>query len=267
MSAIRTLRIYGALMAAAVRGQAQYRGNLLLLMLGGLAYQGAGFAFLWLLIERFGTIGGWTFGEILLLYAMRLSAHGFWLLFLNQLLFVDTVVREGEFDRYLVRPLNPLVQLMTRRVSLTVFGDFAGGIVLLCLAARFVDWSPAAVAYLVLAILGGGLVEGALQLAGGAVSFRLLSTGGLRYLSDELFNIFGAYPLKIFPAAARFAMTYVLPLAFVAYIPASVLLGRSHELSVHPALAYAAPLVGAVLMFLAYRLWRYQTRFYVSSGH
>ncbi|MCD9902129.1 ABC transporter permease [Streptomyces sp. MT29] len=47
-----------------------------------------------------------------------------------QLIHVDEVVIEGDYDRYLVRPVPPLVQLLTRRVRLSSLGDLAGGVVL-----------------------------------------------------------------------------------------------------------------------------------------
>ena len=47
----------------------------------------------------------------------------------------------------------------------------------------------------------------------------------------------------------------------------SKLLGRTGELSVHPALAYGAPLVGAAMFGVAYLFWRSQIRHYQSSGH
>jgi viologen exporter family transport system permease protein len=266
---VRTLRLYLALSVAAIRAQAQYRGNLLLMVVGGFAFQAVGLAFIWIVIDRFGTIGGWSLAEVVFLYALRLCAHGLWLCFFNQIVFVDQVIREGEFDRYLVRPLNPLVQLITRGFALTAFGDLAGGVALLVVASTLldVDWSLPAVLYMVLAIAGGALVEASIQLLLGSLGFRLLSTGGIRFVGDDLFSTFGPYPLKIFPIAVQFGLTFVVPLAFVAYLPAAVLLGRTGELAVPAPVAYLAPLLGGVLIVLAYRFWRYQSRFYTSSGH
>lgn len=266
---MRTLRIYRSLLGAALRGQMQYRANVLMMLLGGIAYQGAGFVFIWVVLDRFGSIGGWSLGEVAFLYGVRLCAHGLMVCFFNQMMSVDQVVREGEFDRYLVRPVNPLISLLTRRTLLSAFGDLLGGCLLVAVSATMVpvEWSVPAVAYLVLAICGGALVEGSVQLAFGSMAFRLLSTGGLRFVGDDLFNLFGGYPLKIFPTGARFVLTFILPLAFVAYLPVSVLLGRTGELMIPPSVAYLAPVLGGVLLFLAYRLWRYQMRFYASSGH
>lgn len=257
------------LAAAAARAELQYRSNFLITMLGGVAYQGVGLAFIWVVLERFGTIGGWTLAEIAFLYGLRLAAHGLWCLPFSQLLHIDFVVRTGEYDRYLVRPLNPLLQLLTNRISLPTLGDFLGGIVLLAVAASLapVDWSPQAIGFMLLAVVGGALVEVSIQLAVSGLVFRLLSTVSLKIALDQVNSEFGNYPMKIFTPAVRFGLTFVLPVAFVAYLPATVLLNRAGELAVPAWLAWCSPLIGAPLFALAYLFWTHQSRHYSSSGH
>lgn len=257
-------------MSAAMRAQGQYRANLVIELIGAIAYQGAGFAFVWVVVDRFGEIGGWHLPELALLYGMRLGAHGVFTFFFAQLMGeVATVVRQGEFDRYLIRPLDPLLQLITRRFNLTVAGDLLGGIALIAVGAAYVDvaWTAPSLTYLVLAVIGGSLVEGAMHLTASALAFRLLSTESLGGAIDDLLSTLGGYPLGIFPAGAQFALTFLFPIAFIAYFPATVLLGRTGELSVPAWLAGFAPLVGAVLLAVAYAFWRYQIRHYTSSGH
>lgn len=268
--ALRTLRLYGVLMGASLRAEGQYRANLFTAMLGAIAHQTAGFAFVWIIIDKFGALGGWSLPEIAFLYGMRLTAHGLFTFFGSQIIGpFDEIVREGEFDRFLVRPLDPFVQLLTRRTTLLVFGDLAGGTALLTVGTVHVDvdWSPTAVAYLILALAGGAMVEGAVQLAIAGLSFRLLSTQSLRWGMDELFTTFGGYPLKIFPTAVNYGLTFVIPLAFLAYLPATLLLGRTDELAVNPLIAYVAPLAGVLLICGAHRFWHHQIRYYTSSGH
>lgn len=265
---VHTLRMTGMLARAALRSELAYRANFLMIS-AGLAYQGIGFAFIWVVLARFDSIAGWTLPEMALLYGIRLTSHGLWAIPFNRLIALDELVRGGEFDRFLIRPLNPLIQLMTSRFWLGTFGDLIGGIAILTTASALadVDWSPLAVGYLLAALLGGALVEASVQLAGAALTFRMLSTMALRGLLDSVFNTFGNYPVKIFGGVGQFLFTFVLPLAFVAYLPASVLLDRTGELHVAPAFAYAAPLAGTVTFTLAYLFWRRQLRAYQSSGH
>ncbi len=58
-----------------------------------------------------------------------------------------------------------------------------------------------------------------------------------------------------------------LPLAFMAYFPATVLLSRTGELSVHPLFAYGAPLVGGLWFALARYVFDRELRHYQSAGH
>jgi len=67
------------LIKAALRGAAQYRLNFVLLALMGIAYHGSGFAFIAVVLSRFPSIGGWTFPEIAVLYALRVLAHATYL--------------------------------------------------------------------------------------------------------------------------------------------------------------------------------------------
>ncbi|MGH3169130.1 MAG: ABC-2 family transporter protein, partial [Trebonia sp.] len=130
-----------------------------------------------------------------------------------------------------------------------------------------VAWSPASVLYLLAAIIGGAMIECSLQLFLSAFTFRLLSTRALRLnFIDNIMNNFGNYPFAVFPSAMRFALTYVLPLAFVAYLPASVLLHRTHELSVALWVAIAAPALGPVLFAAAHKFWYSQLKHYKSTG-
>lgn len=263
------MRKYGLLVSAAVRSELQYRANLWIMIAGGLAYQGVGIAFIWVILERFETIRGWSFADVAFLYGIRLTAHSLWVVPGSQLIEVDLVVREGEFDRFLVRPMSPLIQLLARRIRLTTLGDLLGGVVLLAVtsAATQIDWSPGSVLVLLFAVIGGALVEGSLQLAASALTFRIQSTFAIKTGIDSVFNEFGNYPLSIFGPTVRFALTFVFPLAFVAYFPSTVLLHRTGELAVPVWLAYVAPAIGGLLMFLAYRFWIAQSRHYSSSGH
>lgn len=267
--ALRAFRTWRMLAVAALRAESHHRANFVLAILGGIALQCAGLAFIGTVLARFGTLGGWSLPQIMLLYGMRLTAHGLWTIPFSQLLQIDVAVREAEFDRYLTRPVNPLIQLMTRRMSLTTVGDITGGVAVLGIALGLNDirWSVPLVLYLVLALVGGALIELSFQLATSAVAFRLLSTTSIKITIDNVFNTFGNYPIKIFGPVARWGLTVVFPLAFAAYLPASMLLDRSGELWVPPWVGWGAPAAGALLFALAYAAWRSQLSHYSSSGN
>jgi ABC-2 type transport system permease protein len=263
------MRVAWELEKASFRGQLEYRLNFVVLTVMGIAYQSSGIAFIWVVLHKFHSIAGWTFPDLAFLYALRLLAHAAWLVPFNQVDMLGYTIREGKFDRFLVRPLNPLVQVMTNRFQMNVVGDVVTAATLFGIAASIadVDFSPVHLLYLVLTVIGGGLAEGAVILAIASLNFRFLQTWAAQYLVDNIYLMFGSYPLKVFGATTSWILTWVLPVAFVAYIPSSVLLGRTGGLHVSPVIAWGAPAVGAVWFYCAYRIWRWQLRSYQSSGH
>lgn len=260
-----------SLLAATLKGQMQYRANFVVMITMGLVYQGTGVVFLWIVLSRFHSLAGWTLGDIAFLYGLRLVIHAIQGVFFGNLIQVDWKVRQGEFDRYLIRPLSPLLQIMAQPTqSVNLLGDLLGGVALFIAANALVriDWSLTSATYLVLAIIGGVFVEGATKLAVASLAFRMLNVGNLFYLVDSIgFNNFGNYPLTIYGGVVRFLLTFGLPIAFVAYFPATVILGRTDELSVPRLFAYLAPLAGVVWFSLAYRLWQHEIRLYQSTGN
>jgi ABC-2 type transport system permease protein len=262
-----TAGIFLTLLGGQLRARLQYRVNFVLWFVVGVAFNMTGFFFLWALLSRFQALGGWSLEEIVFLYGLRLLTHSFAVMAFGGIQLVDYWVSSGDLDVFLVRPFSPLLNMLSW-FHVPGLGDFVGGIVLFVVAMRIapVDLSPIAILYLVLVIIGGTLLEGAMRVAAASLSFRFMRTGALLGFVDSVFNNFGNLPLRIFGGAVEVLLTYVLPVAFVAYIPASVVLGRTAELSVQPVVAYFAPLVGVVLFAASLWLWHHELPRYQSSG-
>jgi ABC-2 type transport system permease protein len=260
----RALRLYVLLQRAAARGAMQYRLNTVIGVLSGALWQGTGFAFIWVIMHTFPSLAGWGLAEIAFLYGLRLTAHALAMIPMMSVNDIERLVREGEFDRFLLRPLNPLVQVIGNRVGVGQFGDLLVGVVLLAVAAgpAQIRWDAWLVAFCFVAIVGGALIEAAFFLAFCSLSLRMVDTFALRAFVDDVFSRFGSYPMKIFGGVTEWLLTFVLPVAFVAYVPASVVLGK-----LGTPWALATPLLGGVLIGLAYLLWRRQLDHYQSAGH
>lgn len=252
-----------------MRGAAQYRVNFVVLALMGIAYQGSGFAFIAVVLSRYPSIAGWTFPEIAVLYALRLLAHALYLIPLDMLNRLDQLIRDGTFDRFLVRPLNPLAQVLTQRFSVNCLGDTITAVGILIFASTVADlrWTPINIGYTVAAVLGGALIEGGLSLAVSSLSFRFVEVWPARHLLDNVLLTFGSYPLSVFGTLLQWVMTWILPVAFIAWVPAAVILDHTEGLGVSGTVALLAPVVGAVWFTLGYQIWQRQVKAYASTGN
>ena len=263
------LRQYAVLVRLGFASAIQYRADFVMTAVGAIFYEAVSLAFVGVVIHAFGSIGGWTFTEVAFVYGIRTMGHALHGVLSGQLWATDYVVREGEFDRFLLRPINPLIQLITLRFQVTAVGDIAFGIVVLAITAVAapIDWSVGRVAFLVAAVVGSALTESAVMLAISSLTFRLLASSPMLQVADTVFVTFGPYPLSVLPRAVSYLLTFVLPLAFAAYLPAAILLHRTGDLFVPVWLGFAAPAVGVMLYTAAVALFHQQTRSYSSPGH
>jgi ABC-2 type transport system permease protein len=263
------LHQYVLLLRIGLSAALQYRADFVMTALGAVFYEAVSLAFVGVVIHAFGTIGGWTLTEVAFIYGIRSMGHALHGVLSGQLWAIDHVVREGEFDRFLLRPVNPLIQLMTRRFQITAIGDLVFGLAVLVITAVIapIAWTPVSVAFLIVAVLGSALTESAVMLTTGSLTFRLLASTPLLSVIDTVFVTFGPYPLSVLPRSVAYLLTFVIPLAFTAYLPAAILLGRTDDLYVPLWLAVASPAVGALLYLAAVKFFHQQMRSYTSPGH
>jgi ABC-2 type transport system permease protein len=263
------LRQYGILLRIGLTAALQYRANFVMTALGAVFYEAVSLAFVGVIVHAFGSIGGWGLAEVAFVYGIRSMGHALHGLVSGQLWGIDSAVMQGEFDRYLLRPVNPLIQLLTRSFQVTAVGDIAFGIAVLAVTAVATDisWSVWSIAYLLAAIVGSALVESAVMLAIASLSFRLLAATSVLSVADSVFVTFGPYPLSVLPRGVSYLLTFVLPLAFAAFFPAAILLGRTADLFVPVWLAAGSPAVGLLLYVGAVAFFHRQLRSYTSPGH
>jgi ABC-2 type transport system permease protein len=250
------------------RARLEYRGDFVTAIIVGLLWQASVLVFAGVLLTRFPGLGGWTSGGVLLIAAMRLLSHGVCTLVFQQLWEMTFLVPEGRIDGYLVRPMPVYRQLLLSEFPVNAFGDSAAGVLTFALALTrlHLAWTLPRVAYLVAGILGGILVEASLLTVFAAVSLRYtVGVIWFRWL-DSVLGTFSNYPLRVLPTAPRAVLTFVIPVAFIAYLPAAVITGRVAGSGVASWLAYGSPLAGLLLYLASRRVWSFGLRHYQSIG-
>src|ERR1700744_6448667 len=152
---MNALALYGRYVSASLRAQAQYPTATLMLIAGHCAATSIEILGIYALFHRFGMVGGWSFGEAALFYALVNITFSIADLLTRGLeVFGPEFVRTGTFDRVLLRPRAAALQLAGYQVRLTRFGRMIQGIAVLVIASRLVpiQWDAATVALTVWAI-------------------------------------------------------------------------------------------------------------------
>ncbi|MDW4901635.1 ABC-2 family transporter protein [Streptomyces californicus] len=261
------LRFAWVLERASIRAEMQYRTNFFSMVLLGLVYQASGFSFVFVVMHNFDLVGGWNLGEIAFLYGLRLLAHAVCIVPLSHLWMLDREIREAKFDRYLVRPLSPFLQFLTSKFQMNAVGDLIAALAVLGFAATQIsfDFTMLTILYLLVSVVGAAMIEASLQVSLASIAFRTLNTEAIRSLADTVMGLLGSYPLTIFSKFTAALLTF--PIAFLAYFPAAIALGKQADLAVPVWIAYCTAPIGVLSVLLARKIWGSQVRHYQSSGH
>ncbi|WP_225824053.1 ABC transporter permease [Streptomyces naphthomycinicus] len=263
------LRLSWKLTSLNVRARLEYRVEFALGILAGILWQASVMVFATVLISRFPGLGGWSSGGVLLIASIRLLSHAVYGVLFANVNRLHAIVQEGKLEAFLLRPLPVYRQVVLHQFHINTFGDLAVAVTLFSLALRrlALEWTPFKIVFLCAAVVGGALIEAAVQTALSCAALRSpTATADWTGWLDHTLSTFGNYPLAILPGAVSGLLTFVLPVAFIAYLPAAVLTGTYEGTLVPREIALASPCAGVVLFLAARRLWNWNMRRYEGIG-
>ncbi|MET9926359.1 MULTISPECIES: ABC transporter permease [unclassified Streptomyces] len=262
------LRAYGLIVAMWVRSTMAYRASFVMTTFGNLAVTAFDFLTIVLMFTHVDALGGYTLPEIALLYGVSATAFGLCDLLLGSMERLGRRVRDGTLDTLLVRPVPVLAQVAADRFALRRIGRIAQGLAVLVYALVTLDiaWTPLKVALLPVMVISGAAVFGAVFVAGAAFQFVAQDASQVQ----SAFTYGGAtllqYPPTIFAKDLVRGVTFVVPLAFVSWLPTLYVLGRDYPLDLPRWVAFLSPVVAVASGALAGLAWRAALRTYRSTG-
>ncbi len=249
-----------------LRERMEYRGAFLIGLLSqGLAYV-AEFTVIWILVHRFGTLGGWVWEEVAFLYSLNLMSYAIGAAFTFSQTELEGMVQKGTFDGLLIRPLNPYLSLAAQQFNVGYIGHIVVALAILVwsLGNLAIDWSIMSVLFLLLALIGASLLQAAVLTLLGAWSFTFVRATFLFGFAGTL-RSFITYPITIYGATLQVVLTVIVPFAFVNFYPAASLLSKDGQL--FPGwTGWLTPLVGVAVFALAYGVWNKGVDRYQGAG-
>ncbi|CAM5341727.1 transporter [Streptomyces spiroverticillatus] len=262
-------RAYGLIAMMWVRSTMAYRASFALTTLGSFLGTGLDFVAVLLMFGHVERLGGFSLGEVAFLYGVAGSALGIGDLLMGTMGRVGLRVRDGTLDTLLVRPVPVLAQLAADQFALRRIGRITQGLAVLVYAVVQLDevqWTPLKVLMVPMMLLSGGAIFAALFTMGGA--FQFLAQDAAEVQSAFTFggNALLQYPPTVFAKDLVRGVTFLLPLAFVNWIPVMYVLGRPYPLDVPEWFAFAPPVVAVGFWVVAGLLWRAGLRSYRSTG-
>ncbi|MBX3064338.1 MAG: ABC-2 family transporter protein [Anaerolineae bacterium] len=259
----RHIKLYGVFLRQHFKTLMEYRANFLIGATSTIAEQSAGLLTIYVVMRQIPSLRGWNFEEVLLVYGLLLVSKSLNHMFADNLWTLGrSYIRAGGFERFLVRPVNPLFHLLADRFCQDGLGYFFVGtyLIIRAMVNLAIPFSVQNVVFVLIGVISGGLIFFALNLITATSSFWLMdSIPVTRAVFDN--NEFAKYPLTIFPSWIRGALTWLIPYGFASFYPATLLLGRDPGI-----LPYLGPVVAIALCVIGYRVWLMGLRHYSGTG-
>jgi len=256
------LALYRRYVALSLRAQLVYRATFVMKTLGHLFVTGIEFFGIWALFARFGTLGGWSLREVALIYGIADIAFAITDGTGRGFDKFGSILKAGDFDRMLLRPRSPELQLLGYELQLMRIGRLAQGLAVLVWAGVAIAWTPATVLLLLAAIIGTACTFFGLVVLQATTAFWTIETLEVWNAFTYGGNYAAEYPMAIYRRWFQRFFTAVIPLALTSYYPARAILGRDTLGAIH----VLGPLAGVAFLVISLAVFRIGVRHHASTG-
>ncbi|MFF4246761.1 ABC transporter permease [Streptomyces sp. NPDC001822] len=265
---VEGVRAYGLIVAMWVRSTMAYRASFVMTTVGNFLMTGFDFVTIMLMFSHVDALGGYTLPEVALLYGMSATAFGLCDLLLGSVDRLGQRVRDGTLDTLLVRPVPVLAQVAADRFALRRLGRISQALLVLgyALVTLDIEWTALKVVLLPVMVLSGAAIFGAVFVAGAAFQFYAQDASEVQNAFTYGGTTLLQYPPSVFARDLVRGVTFIVPLAFVSWLPALYVLGRDYPLDLPRWVAFLPPLVAGGCWVLAGLVWRVGLRSYRSTG-
>lgn len=259
------LRIGAAYLAQFIKTRLEYKTDFIVGAIVAVFSHSVALIFIDVLFARKGiSLNGWSRAEVMFIYGFSILPHNLFSTFFRNLYSVGSMyILDGHLDRVLLRPLNPLFQVLMEKIAVErVVGFVLSGAIMAYAGAQMdMSWTAGRILMVLFFAFCGTFIYGGVFTILASLSFWMPSRIGLM---APVYNLmaFGKYPVTIYNHLLQAVLTWIIPFAFVAFFPCTLVMGRSGFLFY----AMLTPAVAAACMGAGYRVWSLGVRKYESTG-
>lgn len=257
------VKLYFSFLKASLKEMLIYRLDCIVGMVSQIVTQLVEIIFIWIVFQNTENLAGWNFMQVLLLYGITLISVGIADFCFDALYDIGPkYIREGDFDKIMLRPVHPLISIIGNSKEFTSLGYFGLGLAITII--MLVKLSIPITAILIFKIIFFSIVGAAII---GAINTIFSISSFWTYRSNEIIwsfyriYTFSQYPIDIYNKFIKVLITVILPFAFVAYYPTMDYLG------INTYMIYLSPIIAVILWIIAVKVWNLALNKYRSTGN
>jgi ABC-2 type transport system permease protein len=262
------IKLYFTIIKLLIRSRTTYRLDFAGQLLSEFLSETAQIALIWVVMQRFHSLGGWSMWEVGVLYALSSLVGRMFVSFLGGARSISQKVVAGDLDEFLITPTNPLFLINAYHsvawrfyYNVSVFLIF-----IICANRAGIPLSARTIVLFALFFVSSTLILYSLYLIAGTVSFWILKTEALTQILDSLMNQFVQFPIHIYGRVIGLIFTFLVPIGFITYYPSALLLSKIENVMISPYIGYFSPLIAFILLIVSYKFWKFGLNRYCSTG-
>jgi ABC-2 type transport system permease protein len=259
----KSIRLYFMYISVILRSAMQYKLSFLLMIIGRFIVAFNGFLAVYFLFSGFQGIKGYSYSDILLCFSVIQMSFALAECCASGFATFSGIVKRGEFDRMLLRPRSPILQVLGSKFELGRIGAMISALIMLIAGIQksHLTWNGLKIIALLLMVIGGTFLFAGLFMIGASSCF--FAVEDTRFINILTYGAreHGKYPFDVYGKGIMRLCTYVVPYTLIQYYPLQYILGLSSKWY------YAFYPLGVGLFMLAcYAFWRFGMKHYESCG-
>lgn len=262
----RYIKLYGIYLQRAIKSRLEYKKDAIIGIGSFLINNICSLLSLVFIVNSIPSLNGWSMYELGFLYGFSMIPRAIDHLLTDSLWYIGFwYVRTGEIDRFLIRPVNVLFQVIAETFQPEAMGEAILGGVLLIACGMHVDFviTVPAVIMIIAAIVFGSVIFTSLKLITCSIAFWTKRSGQLMSMTYNMSD-FAKYPIGIYHPVVKFILAFIIPFGMIVSIPVEILIhGTYNAWAVTGTLA----LIAAVLFTLGCLVWNAGLANYESAGN
>ena len=243
----------------------QYKANMLMLSFSTMLISVGEILAVYMLFSKFESVGKWGFYEAALMFGIITAVYAFTEMFARGFDEFPKLIKGGDLDRLLVRPVNIIYQIFGSKIEYSKCCKSILGLVIcgIALANMNISWTFAKVAVLASTfVCGCFVVLGVMMIGAGLSIFTVENTEFINIITNGAKEL-SYYPINIHNKWIKRVFTYIIPFACFNYLPLTYIMGYGS----FPPLVYAlSPLLGILFILPCLWFFLWSLKKYQSSG-
>lgn len=196
---IYNIKLYFMMFIASIKSMVEYRVDFIVGMISQILYELIEIIFIIIVFKNTNSINGWNFYEVLLLFGLLNIALGYVDLLFDEMYEVGPhYIKDGSFDLILLRPIHPIISIMSKSQSLTAFGYIVIGLTvsIISLIKLNIIINLQTILFILFITLIGGIIIGAIITILCVTSFWVMDSNEIMWSAFTMYK-FSEYPVIV----------------------------------------------------------------------